>query len=914
NGVSGEFHYDHTGKIIQIPYQKVKIENVFKITDDKGVIYNFIAGNSVRNMGGSIPTVEDINITDYDITSIVYPSGKKIEFEYDPIYGTNSNGSLRGYLSNYTKRYSYPIYGCQTPVASGGAAQNEYDEYATFTNVLRENILRRIIFPEGEIAINYSTREDIVDGKRISNIVIKDKNQRIIQNYQFNQGYFTATEQIDVLNYASETASLMKRLKLNELVETVENKNYQFEYYEDSPLPNRFSNATDYLGFYNGQNLNSGIEYVEYDNQIYGLGDNKQPDINFAKLGSLKKIKYPTGGSMELEYENDSFQFNGTEKEITRNDLFVQDSDLMQTINTPTSLSQINFKVKFASTVNPVDDGSGTLPQGPHFVGEILDANNNIVKTYLVVKDYDFLLPAQTTYKARIRKVGNIPSSEYASLTIEWFDVQNLLKDYDKSIGGIRIKRIVKKDADNNIVLAQNYKYVLENNRTSGEYFGDKIDYYYFSKSPHGDFGASCERLIITNSGNANLTSINGKAVAYNRVITEVENVAGTENYKTIDYFTNYPSSNFTFAGQPFFLYANNRFARGILNKKEFYNSFNKLLEKKEFDYEFDYNLNEQSADYLYSPELTIQPYVLNIIGISYQCCLPYILPYYDAVFEYHRYSISSSWVKLKLQKSTRYFDNNQSHVETSNYQYDNTYKHLNPTSLAINFSDNSSQISTYKYAHEKGNQLMIDRNMIGIPLETISTQTMNASTKILAKTETIYPTSIPTTQAENLVLPLSVQSYDILSNTPSTEVTYDKYDAKGNLQQYTGKGSTPVAIVWGYNGTQPIAKVEGIAYDQLVSLGLIPAIVSASDDDVSDPATEPTLITALDNFRKPAALSGVQVTTYTYDPLIGVTSITPPSGIREVYIYDDANRLKEIREKDTAGKILKEFKYNYKN
>jgi hypothetical protein len=55
-------------------------------------------------------------------------------------------------------------------------------------------------------------------------------------------------------------------------------------------------------------------------------------------------------------------------------------------------------------------------------------------------------------------------------------------------------------------------------------------------------------------------------------------------------------------------------------------------------------------------------------------------------------------------------------------------------------------------------------------------------------------------------------------------------------------------------------------------------------------------------------------VTTYTYDPLIGVRSITPPSGIREVYIYDTANRLKEIRENDATGKLLKEFKYNYKN
>jgi len=64
----------------------------------------------------------------------------------------------------------------------------------------------------------------------------------------------------------------------------------------------------------------------------------------------------------------------------------------------------------------------------------------------------------------------------------------------------------------------------------------------------------------------------------------------------------------------------------------------------------------------------------------------------------------------------------------------------------------------------------------------------------------------------------------------------------------------------------------------------------------------------------------GKQISTYTYDPLIGVTSITSPSGIKEVYGYDSANRLIEIKqqEKDTSGnlilKTIKEFNYNYKN
>lgn len=59
------------------------------------------------------------------------------------------------------------------------------------------------------------------------------------------------------------------------------------------------------------------------------------------------------------------------------------------------------------------------------------------------------------------------------------------------------------------------------------------------------------------------------------------------------------------------------------------------------------------------------------------------------------------------------------------------------------------------------------------------------------------------------------------------------------------------------------------------------------------------------------AALPNYQITTYTYNPLIGVTSVTPPSGIRENYIYDNSNRLEKII--DLNNNILKEFKYKYK-
>jgi hypothetical protein len=56
----------------------------------------------------------------------------------------------------------------------------------------------------------------------------------------------------------------------------------------------------------------------------------------------------------------------------------------------------------------------------------------------------------------------------------------------------------------------------------------------------------------------------------------------------------------------------------------------------------------------------------------------------------------------------------------------------------------------------------------------------------------------------------------------------------------------------------------------------------------------------------------GALMTTYTYAPLIGETSMGDPNGKLTYYDYDSFNRLKNI--KDFQGNILKNYQYNYVN
>lgn len=52
-------------------------------------------------------------------------------------------------------------------------------------------------------------------------------------------------------------------------------------------------------------------------------------------------------------------------------------------------------------------------------------------------------------------------------------------------------------------------------------------------------------------------------------------------------------------------------------------------------------------------------------------------------------------------------------------------------------------------------------------------------------------------------------------------------------------------------------------------------------------------------------------VTTYTHKPLVGITSITDPKGLRTSFEYDSQGRLRMV--KDSDGNLLSETEYNYR-
>ncbi|WP_165601794.1 hypothetical protein [Chryseobacterium sp. CBo1] len=260
-----------------------------------------------------------------------------------------------------------------------------------------------------------------------------------------------------------------------------------------------------------------------------------------------------------------------------------------------------------------------------------------------------------------------------------------------------------------------------------------------------------------------------------------------------------------------------------------------------------------------------------------------------------HMYS-SSAYFKKITASTKSYFDGqtveeiNETHFDESNLE----------ASLVKKIYDDVTTETTLTYPNSSGSySSLFSKNIKGIPViqETIE------DGKTLSKSITKFdnPSS---------ALPTSVMTTNISDGTTKTAMTFDLYDDKGNVVQMTSATGVPTTIVYGYDKTQPIAKIQGATYAQVSPY--IQNIIDASNADAANPANEQALLTALDNFRKNMIFKDFVISTNTYDPLIGMTTNTPPNGIREIYIYNFDNKLEKVV--DMNGKLLTEHKYNYKN
>ncbi|MDN5478683.1 MAG: hypothetical protein L0G39_17290, partial [Chryseobacterium sp.] len=725
--------------------------------------------------------------------------------------------------------------------------------------------LSKITFDSGEIIFNRSIanslefkksggtidRKDIRPDDTYYNTKHRYKLDNIIVNYK--------NVNVDKIIFGYDE-SPSRRLKLRTLEigkDPLTSKKYGFEY-NDNLFPDFNCNSTDHWGYFNGKSFNTySVDMQNYGQVVDVYTQSREPSFQLNEI--LEKITYPTKGYTKFIYEPHTYS-----KIIDYNSGFYTTN----TSNNTTGGFRIKETIDF--------DGAAEKKKQYFYVNDYFGANNESSGVVSKIQSYTS---------------GNVIMQELSSSNV--FNMTN----------------------GSHIVYSKVYEKLSNGGVTE----------YNFSNQDNGYIDHPASNFLI----GCNFT---------------------------LGFLGPPPSISIGWAGTTREYYPHPSTLYKEYNSLE--NERSKILSKTEYDY-LGRKITKETYEYYNDPQrfekygkfLSLE---IGDYGIYSEVAPPQVPQanqrYLASLVKVSAYKVFFYNHYLKSVTSTAYNGNRES-TTVKNYFY-HSNRHGQLTGEEITLPDNTKKKTTFQYAADlrHGNQplqnttpyqpipYMVVANMVGIPLIT----TLYKNDFFQKRDQTVYDIG-PSTNSK--VLPKRILSYDedktvqspsygypsVLLPSPAyahTEITYDRYDDRGNLLQYTSKDNIPVTIIWGYGQTQPIAKIEGITYSELAAklnfqdtpsgYTVLP-IVATSDSDTSDNYEKQTFIPELDNFRNKTILNDYQISTYSYDPLVGVTSITPPSGIREIYIYDTANKLKEVKQldKDASGnpvyKILKEFKYNYK-
>lgn len=269
------------------------------------------------------------------------------------------------------------------------------------------------------------------------------------------------------------------------------------------------------------------------------------------------------------------------------------------------------------------------------------------------------------------------------------------------------------------------------------------------------------------------------------------------------------------------------------------------------------------------------------------------------------RYTLELSCQKLSEKKMTQNLNGHELTQFTS-LQYNNSNY---SEKQIINVNSKFIETTKIKYSTDYSDAIslgMTDKYMIGLPIETYTLRNdkvVNAQKTEYINTSGMYfPKKIFETQISTPVLENDYTSYY------KPILYFDKYNSKGQPIQITDRNNITVVYLWSYNNQYPVAEIKNTTYSQLESI-LGSAYISnlAINPNPTDNDFAP-----LNNLRYNRNYPNIQVMTFKYIPLIGMSQKTDPRGITTYYKYDEFNRLKGVS--DNKNLWLNQYNYHYYN
>jgi len=637
-------------------------------------------------------------------------------------------------------------------------------------------------------------------------------------------------------NFSYESASGRKRLvKLEESGSVGEEKHtHSFEYLD--------------LYDYSGDLDVDRYDYYKRGNQLCDPSPAQRDatDTLYCKLGVLNKIKYPTGGFTEYEYESNTYSYpeiqeydysgelHNIHKEYIYNDFDGWPGGLYYQF-TITEAGTYYVKVNVPPTYNPgMDDGSGnnisysrvkikSIPGtggitptfsdgiGTDLLGSDQQNDNDCYGrgAYLVPGSYKFeIIP--TNFQVNAQVVKKSPNTV----------VQKLVYG-----GGIRIKEISMYTRESDTLPAKKtmYSYQMFDNPLQSS--GSVPNMYDF------------DIISGTNSPKKEM-------VGY-------KNVTVTEPGKGRTEYSYLTSDDFQTVDEGIKITPYYDYKTGLPVKKEVYDEQGRKLHTSEISYVFD-------GDTIHGP---------------------------GSLYERNGYV----QIKTAINKNYVFNGTNQKMVQTKTIEGFTSHNNIVYTITNADATADAikTQYSYWPIVAAEGYLMYLEKVQDYKGNELISTQ------------KTVYAAGNSPNASH---LPSYIQSSK--GNRPlENKVNFVSYDEFSNPLEVKQVNGVSVAYIWGYNKTQVIAMIENATYAS-ISTSLITAAQNASNG-----TNEADLITALNNIR--IALPNANCTTYTYKPLVGVSSITNPAGDKITYHYDNFGRLQFVKDHD--NNILSENEYHYR-
>ncbi len=938
NGRSGQFKYTKNGDLTPVPYEDIKIAFItdgLQITDEMGTVYRFKDKETV-NMPES--TYGILYTSSWYLTEIISSDGsEKIEFIYE------DGGYLLERLLNDTETLRYVVYGTNAAGESNGfrslSSQTPLNGKQNYTLRLKE-----VVFPYGKINLDYLARPDTWDsGDGLHNLTIYKSSlitngiYSTLKSFVFNQGIFPEKN----CSEASAIETEKKRSRLDSVDEKDKNGNVVRTWgftYNNALMPCKLDRGVDDWGYYNGANNTTLVnsEKALEGFSVIPLGTaNRDANPSVMQVGMLQRIDYPTGGYTEFEFEPHQIisgsTINKTKYAVALNGIGGNaGSTIFTAADNISATYEVDISAGYTNTEPAVTIEDLTASTSDTYYGH-QDHTQSIeyTGTIQLISGHQYKISAVAPYTGTV-----------ASGYIRWTESVPAITP----LGGLRVKSIVSYKGADAKAFEKHFTYGTNEDGVGtllANHFGfvNHTDYFEYNNVHHAGacvhVGKTLTRTIVS-SDLYKSSSFSGSPVIYPKVY-EYQGTPENNTGKTERSYEIFPDEvllvNPSVGGSNGTIYPEVSYKNGVFQLE-------KDWKRGQMKSEHHYKNNEGTyvpvastihdyEDFKHHKDSTI--YVKRFGGFDGTPCYPIVL---NMVFDF---PIEFGARKRTRTVNTQYDVNGQNPVETTQEFFYESPHHLQVTRTKTTNSLGETIETHTQYPDDVIGQSTLgyddlniaagelaainrlkenDLHKVATPVQTSTYKdtdgdgTMEAS-ELLGVQRTLYKD-----WSSDVVLPKEIQSlkgvYNSSTNSLENRIVYHDYDDIGNPIELSKADGTHIYYIWGYNGQYPIAKLENFTSSQITSTvqNLIDVAVTASNNDNSV-STENSLRIALGNLRDTPALIDTMVSTYTYDPLIGITSITDPKEYTMYYEYDDFNRLKQV--KDADGKILSKNQYHYK-